>query len=76
MRYLEFGLPLIILISRDFPTKISQMARVKHYFLLFIIFVFGTLRTLNYITSGATHQAEKAPCRFYIASRAGMIHIT
>lgn len=73
MHYLEFGLPLIILIVAGiFQPKSPKWLEWAIYFLLFIIFVFGTLRTLNYITSGATHQAEKARLvASYIASRAG-----
>jgi len=73
MHYLEFGLPLIILIVAGiFQPKSPKWLKWAMYFLLFIIFIFGTLRTLNYITSGATHQAEKARLvASYIVSRAG-----
>lgn len=73
MHYLEFGIPLIILILvGSLSNTPSRLLRALGAFLIAFILATGLPHTIEYISSGSTHQVEKAKVvAEYIASRAG-----
>ena len=73
LHYLEFGLPVIFLIFAGIvgPNSPNWLKRAG-YLLVLVVLLFGTARSYSYITSGATHQAEKARLVVqYIVEQAG-----
>jgi len=73
MHYLEYGIPLIILaITGINGLKISQLISYSSIVFIILIIGLGSARSLGYIRSGATHQAEKAKLvSDYIVRQAG-----
>lgn len=61
LHYLEFGLPVIFLIFAGiFAPRSPKWLTGAGYLLVLLVLFFGITRSLSYISSGATHQAEKA----------------
>lgn len=61
MHYLEFGIPLILLlIAGMFGRSTPKWSIAISWLLIAGVIFFGPARTLAYINSGATHQIEKA----------------